>query len=342
MLSFFNLLLCCKNMKTLSLVIFLCLTLASCSKSAAPSYSLEVASKGLHCSALSEDGKFAIAGSIYHGASLWRLEDQERLFNWNHQSAEQSTIVACDFSDDGRWALTATVNDMVLWDVNTGQALRNWLAPSEILDVELNADASLALLGLADHTAVIFDIRRGGVRRSFAHDNRVRSVDFDRSGRYAMTGSEDFSARLWEVQSGTMVKRVKHEDDVQLVKLSDDGSLALSVSKYDKAIIWRTDNGELLGEVPLGAERLKRGLRLISARFSYDNQFLISGRQDQIVQLWALPNLEAKTNWKLSKRSQWKPTSAAVLDVAFAEEGKFLAAASNGFVHVLESQVTQQ
>jgi WD40 repeat protein len=329
-------------MKTLLLTISLCFLLSACSKSAGPSRSLEVASKGLHCSALSEDGEHAIAGSIYHGASLWRLEDQERLFNWNHQSSEQSTIVACDFSDDGRFALTATVNDMVLWDVNTGQALRNWLAPSEILDVELNTDASLALLGLADHNAVIFDIRRGGIRRTFGHDNRVRTVDFDRQGRFALTGSEDYNARLWNVQSGELITRIKHDDDVQLVQLSDDGSLALSVSKYDKAIIWTTEDGELLGELPLGAERLKRGLRLTSARFNHNNQFLIGGRQDQIVQLWSLPELQEHASWKLSKRSQWKPTSAAVLDVAFAKDMQFLAAASNGFVHELSSTNTTQ
>ena len=124
---------------------------------------------------------------------MWRTSDAERLFNWNHNSEEPTTIVATDFSDDGLWSLTSNPHTMVLWNVTSGKGERYWTAPAEVLDVELNARASLALLGLADHTAVIFDIRRGGIRRVFNHGNRVRSVDFSADGRTIITGSEDYS-----------------------------------------------------------------------------------------------------------------------------------------------------
>ena len=317
--------------------------LSSCEKSPGPTSSTEVASVGLHGAALSEDGASAVIGSVYHGGSFWRLGDGERLFNWNHNPDEPTTIVAADFSDDGRWALTSDPHTMVLWNTGTGQGSRYWTAPAEVLDAELNKGGTLALLGLDDNTAVIFDIQRGGVRRTFSHQNRVRSVDFNENATLAITGSEDYTAAVWDTRSGKMLTKIKHDDDVQLVKLSDDGKIALSVSKYDKAIVWDSRTAEKIAEVPLRAEHLRRGLRFTAARFSRDNQYLLTGRPDRIVQLWQLNTqengvLKEIEKWVLPKRNAWKPTNSAVIDLSFGEQSsEFFAIGSNGFVHKLAS-----
>jgi len=128
----------------------------------------------------------------------------------------------------------------------------------------------------------------------------------------------------------------QHNDDVQLVVLSSDGSLVLSVSKYDKAVVWQSETGNVLGELALNAEHLKRGLRFTSARFSEDKRFLLTGRPDQWVELWSLETMETIAKWKVPKRDRWKPTSAAILAVTFGQkENEFWAVASNGFVHRL-------
>ncbi len=316
--------------------LFVC-ALAACTKTPSPTHSLEVAAKGFHSAAISEDGAFVLVGSIYHGGSFWRMTDEERLFNWNHQSDELTTIVAADFSDNGKWAVSAAPHTMVLWNTDSGKGERYWTAPAEVLDIELNRQGSIALLGLEDHSAVIFDIRRGGIRRVFQHQNRVRSVDFSAQADIAITGSEDYTASIWDTASGERMTTIRHEDDVQFVQLSDDGNVALSVSKYDKALIWKTRDAEIVTEIPLNAEHLKRGIRFTSARFSADNRLLVTGRPDQIVQLWEIETARELARWKLPKRNAWKPTSAAVLDVAFDKNNStIIAAASNGFVHHLE------
>ncbi len=314
------------------------LFLGGCSRALAPVDSVEVASKGMHTAAIDEAAELTLVGSIYHGGSLWRLGDSERLFDWNHTQTDYSTFIAADFSDDGAWAVSAEAHTMVLWNTRNGEGSRYWTAPAEILDIELNQNASLALLGLSDHTAVAFDIQRGGIRQTFTHKNRVRSVDFSADGRLAISGSEDYTARVWDVRSGALLSTMQHEDDVQLVVLSDDAQLALSVSKYDTARLWNPASGELIAELPLRAEHLKRGLRFTTARFSKNNQLLLTGRADQIVQLWDVETMKEVGRWKLPKRDAWKPTSAAVLDVAFSErEGIYYAAASNGFIHTLNA-----
>ncbi len=316
--------------------------ISGCSRPQPPASSFEVAVKGTHSASLDEKATQAVIGSIHHGGSLWSTEDQERHFNWNHKDQEATTIQASDFSNSGKWAATADPHTLVLWNTQTGEGERYWVAPGEILDIELSPGASFALLGLDDHSAVLFDIRRGGIKRRFQHNNRVRSVDLSQDGTIAITGSEDYSARIWDVTSGKQLFKITHQDDVQLVKISRDGSLAFSVSKYDRAVLWNAKTGEPLGDIPLSTQKLKRGLHFTTARFSRDNGLLLTGRPDQIVDLWDTATLRKIASWKLPKRSAWKPTSAAVLDVAFSEErGVYYAIASNGFIHKLILEETQ-
>ena len=298
----------------------------------APTQSLEVAAVGLYSAALSDDGQFAIAGSVHHGISAWRVGDQERLYNWSHKEKNHTTMIAADFSPDNQWAITADTHSIALWQLATGASDRFWAAPGEILSVALAKNGASALLGMSDHTAVLFDIRRGGILRTLHHNNRVRSVALSNDTTLAVTGSEDYTAITWDLKTGKPLARIEHEDDVQLVALSGDGSLVLSMSKYDKAIVWHARSGELMGQLPLKAESLKRGLRFTSARFSADNTMLVTGRPDQIVTLWSLPQLKPIRSWRVPKRKAWKPTGAAILDVSFAEGNKLLAAASSGFV----------
>ncbi len=321
---------------------FLFSLLSGCDRPHPPASSMEVASKGIHGAAISDSGNFSVIGSIHHGGSYWQHDTQERLFNWNHKKDEFTTIVAADFSNDGEWVLTANPFNLVLWDTRSGRGERFWTAPGEVLDVELGPSGNMALLGLNDHTAVIFNVKRGGILRTFEHANRVRSVDLSRDGKLALTGSEDFTAVLWDVSSGKKLTTMRHKADVQLVKLSPDGTLALSVSKYDRALLWNTSTGEPIGEVPLESEKLKRGIRFTSARFSEDNAVLITGRPDQIIELWDTTTFAKIKRWKAPKRDAWKPTSAAIVDVGFtndqqsSDQQNYWAIASNGFVHSLK------
>lgn len=315
------------------------LLLAACAQDRAPEKTLEVAVKGLHSAAFSDDGKLAVIGSIYHGGSLWRLADGEKLYNWNHRQGEQSTLMAADFSPDGNWAMTAGTSSLVLWDTRKGEAVRYWTAPGEVLSIALSSNGDYALLGLSDHTAVLFDVKRGGIKRTFVHGNRVRSVDLSNDGRLAITGSEDYTATLWDLASGKQLQQIKHDDDVQLVAISPDGRIALSAAKYDKAVLWDTSTGNVLGEIPLGREKLRRGLRFTAARFNSNGSQLLTGRPDEVVQLWDTATLQLLDSWKIPKRKKWQPTGAAVIAVAFdPNENRFYAAGSNGMLNTLIRQ----
>lgn len=317
------------------LLFFTNLSIIGCDQRHQPTSSFEVTRVGMHSASISSQGEYALLGSIYDGASLWQLPNNERLYDWNHRPKDKTVITSSDFSPDSHWAVSASANDLVLWNTETGEGVRYWSAPAEILDIALGPKARFALLGLENSTAVVFDIQKGGILRTLGHNNRVRSVALSDDGSIALTGSEDFTAKAWSIESGRAMFTQQHKEDVQLVQLSQDGQIALSVSKYDSAKIWRTSDGTLVNDIPLKAEFLKRGLRFTAARFNSDNTRLLTGRPDGWVELWELQTQYKLSRWKLPKRSKWKPSGAAVLDVAFNNESQFYAVASNGLAHLL-------
>ncbi len=318
-------------------LILLSLMLSACDTGMDPDKSWELAVKGTYSAALSEDGKLGVIGSITHGGSLWATEKDQRLFSWNHKKGEYSNIIASGFSPDARFALTADHQTMVLWDTITGAAITFWTAPNEVMSIDLTPNGNYALLGLEDYSAVLFDVKKGGIQRTFYHDDRVRSVALSHDGRLAVTGSEDETAKLWDVKSGKELFNWQHEDEVVTVAISADGSRALTVAKYDKAVIWDTSTGKAVGKLPLKATAIRRGQTFISARFSSDNQLLLTGSSDREVQLWDARKLKELAHWTVPKRDPWKPTGAAIAAVSFSSrDNQYYAIASNGFLHRLK------
>lgn len=325
-----------KQAATLALLSMTTLLLTACDGGRAPDQSWEVAVKGTYSAALTEDGKLGAIGSISHGGSLWQTDSGERLYNWNHREGEYSTIIACGFSPEGRFALTADHQTMVLWSTESGKPLTFWTAPSEVFSVALSPDGNYALLGLGDFSVVLFDVKRGGIQRSFYHENRVRSVDLSDDGTLAVSGSDDQTATLWDLQAGKALFHWQHDAEVLTVALSPRGDKALTVAKYDKAVIWDTHTGKAIGELPLGASAIKRGQAFTSAVFSADGRQLLTGDSDRGVQLWDTDSLTRLEHWTVPKRDLWKPTGATVVAVSFSpQRNRYYAVASNGYIHRL-------
>ena len=318
-------------------VTLLALALCACDSATSPDKSWENAVKGTYSAALSADGRLSIIGSITHGGSLWQTAKGERLYNWNHKQGEYTNIVACGFSPEGNFALTADHQTMVLWSTESGKALTFWTAPNEVLSLALTANGNYAFLGLGDYSAVLFDVKNGGVKRSFYHEDRVLSVALSDDGTLALSGSEDQTAKLWDLRSGKMLFNWPHEEAVVTVALSPSGDKAFTVAKYDKAVIWDTSTGKALGELPLRGSAIRRGQAFTSAAFSPDGKYLLTGNSDRLVQLWSVDKLSEQARWIVPKRDPMKPTGAAIAAVSFSQQkNRYYAIASNGFTHRLQ------
>jgi len=313
-------------------------TLVGCDGSAyAPQRWLELTEQsGAYSAAIAAGGSHAVVGAVTHGGSLWDLGNEARLYDWNHQPGTFTVLSAVDFSPDGRYALTANPQDLVLWNVATGMAEGFWSSPGEILAADLSTGGGYALLGLGNHEAVYFDIRNGGVRSTLRHQSRVRSVALSGDERRALTGADDYTARIWDLDSGQILQQITLGNTVDTVALSPNGRFAFSSGSLDQALVWDTASGEPLFYLSGNETLFPRKLSYLSARFSDNSDRLLAGRADGTIELWDVNQGTLIKRWKAHKRAAYGPTSTGIIALEFGADGNsWLAVGSNGVVNWL-------
>lgn len=294
--------------------IFFCL-LCACSDGKAPDKISEVAVQGIYSGCLSEDGQYALIGSIHHGGSYWQTSKKERLYDWNHKSAEKTGILFCAISGDQKFAATSDARQIALWNTANGQAVWLWEAPAEIRAMALNQAGNIALLGMNNYEAAVFDIQNGGVLRKLRHEGVVQAVAISRDSQLAVTGGDDSLMRVWELRSGKMLFEERLDNQIKAVAISPDNKLIFASSYLGKSYVWDAASHKMLSEI------MKSSGHYISARFSADGRRLLTGTASGLIQLWDLPGGTEKMRWQATAVNPWSALKTQVLDVAFASDG---------------------
>ena len=293
-----------------------------------------LANDGIYSAALDDVSSLALISSIYDGASLWRTPDRQQIFTWEHTPNKDQSTHLVAISDDGKLAATVSNNiNLSIWNGVDGNHITSFQSPSKINQLAIVDRNNAVIVALENHTSLLIDIRSGSTLAVLNHQNQVNSVDLNANKNIAITGSTDQSAKIWSLHNPQQSKELKHNAAVNLVKLSPDGSLAFSMAKYDKAMIWNANNANVYGEIPLSSSLIKRGGVFTTAKFSNDNQWLLTGTAAGIVQLWDIKNFRLSREWKMPKRYFIRPNKSAVLAVAFGSNNHYSAITTNGLLH---------
>jgi hypothetical protein len=205
-------------------------------------------------------------------------------------------------SPDGKRALLAYGNGtLILWDLSTGQQLRQIRSPWGVVGcAALGPDGHTIVTGSAwpyaaelssgiphplgevDSVVRLWDAELGKeVRALEGHRAAVRAVAFALTGRQVLSASDDGTMRLWDVASGLEVRRIKgYRSRVLGVALSPDGSRALSGHEDGSVRVWDLENEEEVGRF----ERHRAAVTAVA--FAADGRTAVSGSCDKTVRLW--------------------------------------------------------
>lgn len=308
------------------LACFLSLLLLGCGDT--PTRYWETTSGGAYTASLSPNGEFVLIGSVEHGGSLWRLRDGERLFNWNHAAGDYSKIIAASFSNDSRFALTAEKKRFVLWDVASGRAAGFWPAEGGVLSMALSNNGRYALIGQENYSALYIDTATGSILNTLSHSGDINTVAISDDGLVGVTGSEDGIMKVWDLPAGKETFSYRLGDDVSAVAISGDGSRVFAGLYYGKGKIWETKTGKELSTI--GHNRTT----ITCARFSKDNQTLLTGFTARRVVLWKVSDGTTMKSWRAVAPLFWRPSGLVVSDVAFGSQpNQYLSVFSNGLVN---------
>jgi len=147
---------------------------------------------------ISPDGKTGLTRDNY--LTLWNLDNGEELLRLSPEGVEWGWDVA--FLDD-QTAIVSEGSRMILWDLNNGTAIRDYLGHSgQIKGLALSPDGRLGVSASRDSTLILWDISTGEpLRRYYGHHDDVNTVAFSPDGQEIFSGSRAGEAFRWRVDT---------------------------------------------------------------------------------------------------------------------------------------------
>lgn len=307
------------------------LLLQACSFSDKPESFFSTSVQGIFSSAYSYDGRFSLVGSIQHGGSLWNTATSERLYNWNHQKNLNSQLTAVAFSPEGDFAVSAEENTLVLWSTHSGEAIRFFDAPGDILGLALSPNAETALLALPGGKAVVFDIQLGGLIHEMTQAGNILSMAMSADGRYGLFGLDSRKASYWDIGNATLVSEIDTQGRVQTVALSSDGSLGFISVQHIDAMIWNMKKDKLHSKLRYSNRFFPSFSSFLVGRFSPTGDSLITGNTTGAVELWHIADGHRKRRWITPVSTGLRTKIHSVVAVAIdTDSDHALAMTSNG------------
>ncbi|MEM9101065.1 MAG: hypothetical protein AAGB12_01975 [Pseudomonadota bacterium] len=309
------------------MLVFLSITLLGCEQFPAPDSGTQRSARGVYDSAISDDGQYSLVSSVNHGVSLWRLSDNERLYDWTHgvsdakgfdNEALDRGILHVTITPDNFAAITAEQLAFGVWSIQDGSSLGYWQTPANIRAITASNRASRVAVALANHTILFVNMTTGRRLEITGHGEVVNDVTLSANGRYLFSAGNDFRAILWDTKEVKPIFIWEHDNRVTTVALSADGAYAFSSGIKGDAIIWDLRTGKQHAKLNLK----RREYVTSSASFSPDNRYLATGHAGRHLKLWDVNTGKKVDTWMVSTRDAWKPTGAIVYAVAFTPDSK--------------------
>jgi U3 small nucleolar RNA-associated protein 12 len=229
---------------------------------------------------------------------------------------------------DGKTATVAALEDILVWDVKTGEQVSMWHAVGHRSAVTALAKSPLTALstdqlwavGYADGSIRIWDPTTASVRLTLnGHKSAVTSLCFDADGLILASGGQDTNVTLWDIIAENGLFRLKgHRDAITDIKFMSLGAAAgrmeattsantaeqersvlLTSSKDGLLKVWDLNlqhcmetvlpgKGELWSVEVLRAEEKENG--------DSSNQVILVGNSEGIVKLYTIDSHAAESS----------------------------------------------
>lgn len=258
------------------------------------------------------DGEISVL-DMKTGLKTMGMMDSLRNIHWDSLAIAQERQIVAGGS---------RLNDIVLWDISTGQQIRKLKSHSAgIQSMAFSEDCQILASSSSDCTVKLWDVENSlKVEKVNGHLSEIRSVVVSIGGEMIASAGGDI--KLWDAKTGTELRTLRgHSFGLRSLAFSKDGEKLISGALDSTAKLWDVKTGSEL-------HTLKHGCEIYSVAFSADDQIVATGSGTSTVKLW-----DAMTGSEISTLGGPAPPAGKgeglpiVRSIFFSSDGNMVAAA---------------
>jgi WD40 repeat protein len=185
---------------------------------------------------------------------------------------------------DGKRAVSASCNELTVWDLETGRELRTLSWHYRVRGVAVTPDGKRAVSASEEKTLKVWDLETGRALRTLeGHSDDVNAVAATPDGKQAVSASRDKTLKVWDLETGRALSTLKgHSGRVTSVAVTPDGKRAVSASEDTTLKVWDLET--------------RRALRTLeghsgcvtSVAVTPDGKRAVSASEDTTLKVWDL------------------------------------------------------
>lgn len=253
------------------------------------------------------------SGDINGRVILWDAESQVQLREITTHSNQVGVV---KFSQDGRYLLTGSQNEVYLWNTNTWVIEQSFKPITGFfVSAAISPDMQHIAIGNDDGTITIWNIQSGQPSTTLdGHVDAVWDVEFSPDGTQLLSGGADGVVILWDWQKGQIIRSISgYFGRVNSVAFSPDGTMAAFGSADHIATLWNLPSGQI-------AFRLRGHSDFVTdVEFRRDGKFLLSSSEDNTLILWDVASGEPLARFEGHEeeisRVSWGPNGHTAVSV---------------------------
>ena len=219
---------------------------------------------------------------------MWRPE-QGLHVDFLGQPTDLNNVIV---TPDNRFVICAS-NDMVsVWDLKSGQQVKEFKEKSKINSIAIARDGHWILSALDNWTITVRNLDiENSLYELEGHTGVVKSISITSSGRFAISASADQTAKIWELGSnGHRFKVAKHAGPVNSVAVTTNGRFAISASDDCVLKVWDLETGQFIYNLEGHTGPVN------SVAVTSDGCYGLSASRDHTIKVWDLQSRQIERN----------------------------------------------